>query len=158
MECATHALLETEIVLFTLLFFKVYQVGALQLKKLECANHACKCCRGALQKIVQEASSYKGSGGLTLKRRTRLVSAAQCSIGLRSKDPDRKKTVKLLERDLLNGPRHCFGIHDGCSSDFYSAAKQSDLPVVPSTSSGRDATVVGENEDMSDADEQDVQR
>ena len=67
---------------------------------------------------------------------------------MRSKDPDRKKTVKLLERDLLNGPRHCFGIHDGCSADFYSAAKQSDLPVVPSTSSGSDATVVGENEDM----------
>ena len=93
------------------------------IKKLECANHACKCYRGALEKIVQENSSYKGNGGLTLKMRKRLVSAARCAIRMRSKDADRKKAVKLLERDLLNGPRHCFGIHDGCSSDFCSAAK-----------------------------------
>ena len=125
------------------------------IKKLECANHACKCYRGALEKIVQENSSYNGSGGLTLKMRKRLVSAARCAIRMRSKDPDRKKAVKLLERDLLNGPRHCFGIHDGCSSDFCSAAKQPDLHVVPSTSSGSDTTVVSENEDMCDADDQD---
>ena len=104
---------------------------------------------------MQENSSYKGNGGLTLKMRKRLVSAARCAIRMRSKDPNRKKAVKLLERDLLNGPRHCFGIHDGCSSDFCSAAKQPDLHVVPSTSSGSDATVVSENEDMCDADDPD---
>ena len=73
------------------------------IKKLEYANHACKCYRGAQEKTVQENSSYKGSGGLKLKMRKRLVSAARCAIRMRSKDPDRKKAVKLLERDLLNG-------------------------------------------------------
>ena len=123
--------------------------------KLEFANHASKCYRGAPEKIVQENSSYKGSGGLKLKMRKRLVSAARCAIRMKSKDPDQKKAVKLLERDLLNGPRHCCGIHDGCSSDFCSAAKQPDLHVVPSTSSGSDTAVVSENEDMCDADDQD---
>ena len=32
------------------------------IKKLECANHACKCYRGALEKLVQENTSYKGNG------------------------------------------------------------------------------------------------
>lgn len=39
------------------------------IKKLECANHACKCYRGGLEKLVQENSSYKGSGGLTERMR-----------------------------------------------------------------------------------------
>ena len=34
------------------------------IKKLECANHAC---RGALERLVQDNPSYKGNGGLTLK-------------------------------------------------------------------------------------------
>lgn len=37
------------------------------IKKLECANHACKCYRGGLEKLVQENPSYKGKGGLTEK-------------------------------------------------------------------------------------------
>ena len=94
------------------------------IKKLECANHACKCYRGALEKLVQENSSYKGNGGLTEKMRKRLVSAARCAIRMRSKEPDRKKAVRLLEKDLINGPNHCFGVHDACSSDFCSTAKE----------------------------------
>ncbi len=46
------------------------------IKKLECANHACKCYRGALERLVQENPSYKGSGGLTQRMRKRLVSTA----------------------------------------------------------------------------------
>ena len=74
------------------------------IRKLECANHACKCYRGALEKLVQENSSYKGSGGLTMKMRKRLVSAARCAIRMRSKEPDRKKAVKCStakEREQL---------------------------------------------------------
>ena len=44
------------------------------IKKLECANHACKCYRGGLEKLVQENPSYKGKGGLTEKMRRRLTS------------------------------------------------------------------------------------
>ncbi len=35
--------------------------------KLECAKHACKCYHGALECLVQENPSYKGSGRLTQK-------------------------------------------------------------------------------------------
>ena len=37
------------------------------IKKLECANHCCKCYRGALEKLVQDNPSYKGNGGLSIK-------------------------------------------------------------------------------------------
>ncbi len=85
------------------------------IKKLECANHACKCYRGALERLVQDNPSYKGTGGLTLKTRKRLVSAARAAIRMRS---DPKKALISLKRDLQNGPRHCFGFHDDCSPDF----------------------------------------
>ncbi len=39
------------------------------IRKLECANHACKCCCGAFERPVQENPSYKGSGRLTQKMR-----------------------------------------------------------------------------------------
>ena len=86
--------------------------------KMECANHACKCYRSSLEALVQNKPHYKGKGGLTLKMRKRLTSAARCAIKMRSKEVDRRKGVKLLEQDLRNGPYHCFGIHDRCSSDF----------------------------------------
>ena len=93
--------------------------------KLECANHACKCYRGALERLVQDNSSYKGAGKLTKKMRQRLVSAARCAIKMRSKDTNRKQAIKSLERDLLNGPYHCFGQHDRCSPDFCSTVRHS---------------------------------
>ena len=40
-------------------------------RKVECANHVCKCYRSALEKLVKTNSSYKGSGGLTAKMRKR---------------------------------------------------------------------------------------
>ena len=95
-----------------------------EIKKLECANHACKCYRGGLERVVQENPHYKGAGRLTEKMRQRLVSAARCAIKMRSKEPDRKKAIKLLERDLINGPLHCFGQHDQCSPDFCSTAQE----------------------------------
>ena len=55
------------------------------IRKLECANHSCKCYRGSLEKLVQENPSYKGCGGLTEKMRRRLVSAARCAIKMRSR-------------------------------------------------------------------------
>lgn len=88
------------------------------IKKLECANHACKCYRSSLEQLVQMNPSYKGKGGLTLQMRKKLTSAARCAIKMRSREDDRRKGVKLLEKDLRNGPYHCFGIHNGCSTDF----------------------------------------
>ena len=34
------------------------------------------------------------------------------------------KAVKLLERDLQNGPNDCFGHHERCSPDFCLSAKE----------------------------------
>ncbi len=93
------------------------------IRKMECANHVCKCYRSSLEKLVSENPRYKGSGGLTEKMRRRLVSAARCAIKMRSKEPDRKNGVKLLKKDLQNGPNHCFGNHQRCSPDFCSTAK-----------------------------------
>ena len=51
--------------------------GWVQAIKLECANHACKCYRSALERLVQDnPSSYKVSGGLPQRMRKRLVMAA----------------------------------------------------------------------------------
>ncbi len=93
------------------------------IKKVECANHICKCYRSALEKLVSENPAYKGSGGLTEKMTRRLVSAARYAIKMRSKEPDRRLGVKLLRADLKNGPNHCFGNHQLCNPDFCSSAK-----------------------------------
>ncbi len=87
------------------------------IQKLECANRICKCYRGVLEQLVKDKPSYKGIGGLTLKMRKRLISAARCAIKMRSKESDRVKTLSLLKKDLINGPRHCFGIHTHCSPE-----------------------------------------
>ena len=55
------------------------------IKKIECANHACKCYRSSLEKLAQENPAYKGKGGLTLKMRKRLTSAARSAIRMRSR-------------------------------------------------------------------------
>ena len=94
------------------------------IEKLECANHACKCYRGSLEKIVQDNPHYKGKGGLTTKMRQRLTSAARCAIKMRSRETDRSQTVKKLQADLRNGLHHCFGMHDNCSADFCATVRE----------------------------------
>ena len=94
------------------------------IRKIECANHACKCYRAGLEKLVQANPHYKGKGGLTQRMRRRLTSAARCAIKMRSQEADTRQAVKSLERDLINGPRHCFGYHDNCSPDFCSTARE----------------------------------
>lgn len=39
------------------------------IKKIERANHACKCYRASLEKLVAENPSYRAKGGLTQKMR-----------------------------------------------------------------------------------------
>ena len=96
---------------------------ALASSKAECANHACKCYRSSLEKLAADNRSYKCKGGLTEKMRKRLTSAARCAVKMRSQEPDKNEAARLLERDLLNGPLHCFGYHDKCSADFCSTAR-----------------------------------
>ena len=119
------------------------------IKKLECANHACKCYRSALEKLVSEKPQYKGRGGLTQRMRQRLTSAARCAIKMRSREPNVAKAVKLLEKDLQNGPYHCFGQHTNCSPDFCQVAKERDQVTISNTSDSA-TTTGGQQEDSSE--------
>lgn len=88
------------------------------IEKLECANHAIKCYRGSLERLVEEKPRYKGRGRLTEAMRKRLTKAARCAIKMRSTLNDKREAAKLLREDLRNGPFHCFGDHSHCSTDF----------------------------------------
>ena len=120
-----------------------------RIKKLECANHACKCYRSALEKIVSTNPALKGKGGLTLKMRQRLTSAARCAIKMRSKEPDRKKAVKLLEQDLKNGPYHCFGHHENCSPDFCTTVRNVNTAQSHCNTAHNQQEQIGSNEELS---------
>ncbi len=61
----------------------------------------------------------------------KLVSAARCAIRMRSMESDHQIALKALKRDLLNGPRHCFGIHTDCSADFCTTVKASQQSASP---------------------------
>ena len=93
-------------------------------KKVECANHATKCYRAALEKLAQGNPSYREKGKLTESMRKRLTKAARCAIRMRSSEPDRRRAVRLLQEDLRNGPLHCFGIHSSCSTNFCQVAQR----------------------------------
>ena len=85
--------------------------------KSECANHACKCLRSNLEKLVEENPSYKGKGNLTKNTRIRLASAVRCAIRMRTQLENKKEAVKLLEKDIRNSIFHILGHHQNCS-DF----------------------------------------
>ena len=93
------------------------------IKKLECANHSCKCYRSSLEKLASDNPNYRGKGGLTQKMRKRLTCAARCAIKMRSQGSDRAQQIKKLEKDLINGPLHCFGYHAKCSPEFCRTAQ-----------------------------------
>ncbi len=90
-----------------------------RVEKLECANHACKCLRGNLEKLVADSPKFKGKGKLTKQVRIRLTAGVRCAIRMRGKMADscRSKAIKLLERDIRNSIYHVLGDHQNCS-DF----------------------------------------
>ncbi len=95
------------------------------IRKAECAKHAVKCYRGALERLVMEKPHYKGRGKLTTAMRKRLTTAARCAINLRSAESDANRATELLRQDLRNGPLHCFGIHSYCSTDYCKVVRSS---------------------------------
>ena len=42
---------------------------------------------------------------------------------MRSQEENCKEAIKKLQSDLQNGPYHCFGIHENCSTDFCSSTR-----------------------------------
>ena len=91
--------------------------------KSECANHATKCLRSNLEKLVDEKPEYKGKGNLTKSTRIRLVSAVRCAIRMRSKEENKKEATKRLEKDIRNSIYHILGNHQNCS-DFCKAKQK----------------------------------
>lgn len=87
-------------------------------KKLECANHACKCLRGHLENLVEEKPNFKGKGKLTKRNRLRIAMGVRAAIKMRSKEKDREKGITELKKDIRNCGRHVLGLHEKCSTDF----------------------------------------
>ena len=86
--------------------------------KVECANHAVKCYRSRLEKIIQDFPKYKGRGKLTQRAMKRLTTGVRCAIKMHSKTGD----VGQLRKDLRNGPSHVFNDHTNCSASFCKVA------------------------------------
>jgi hypothetical protein len=92
-------------------------------QKVECANHACKCFRSNLEKLVLEKPHLKGKNKLTKVIRVRLTTAVRCAIRMRSKEKDRGKATNQLKHDIMNSVHHIYGHHDKCSTDFCKVAQ-----------------------------------
>ncbi len=89
--------------------------------KIECANHACKCLRSSLEKLVEENPHYKGKHGLSKVRMVKISAGVRCAIRMRNKEIEKigkVKAIAKLKRDIQNAPWHVFGHHTNCSKDF----------------------------------------
>ena len=100
------------------------------IKKLECANHAVKCFRTCMEKLVTEKSTYKGRGKLTEKMQKKLTKSAQSAILMQSQEEDQQQAIHKLQEDLMNLPLHCFGYHANCSPDFCKTAQQHNMAML----------------------------
>ncbi len=91
--------------------------------KDECANHATKCLRSNLEKLVEEYPEFKGKGMLTKTKRIQISTGARCAIKMRAnqlkkKELEERKAVESLRHDINNIGFHSFGCHENCSKDF----------------------------------------
>ena len=98
------------------------------IQKQECSNHAVKCFRSSLEKLVKDKPQYKGRGKLTEQMRKRLASSIRCAIINRSKMTDKKIAARLLQKDILNCALHCFGSHLNCSDEYCKVVKNLKSP------------------------------
>ena len=82
--------------------------------KVECANHAVKCYRNRLKVLCNDKPDYRCKHRLSQAMMKQITHGARCAIRMHSATGD----VAALRRDLRNGPRHYFGLHDNCNSAF----------------------------------------
>ncbi len=52
------------------------------------------------------------------------MSSARAAIRMRSQESYVKMALAALKHDLQNGPLHCFGMHQYCSTDFCKTAQE----------------------------------
>ena len=83
-------------------------------RKIECANHACKAYRSRLEKLAKDHPEFRGKGGLTKRVIQRLTIGARIAIRMHSQTGN----VQQLRHDLRNGPNHVLGDHTKCNSAF----------------------------------------
>ena len=76
-------------------------------RKIECANHACKAYRSRLEALAKDNPEYRGKGGLTKKAIQRLTVGARIAITKHSVT----NNISQLRHDLRNGPSHVFEGH-----------------------------------------------
>ena len=60
------------------------------------------------------------------------------------RESDKRKAAKLLEKDLINSPFHCFGQHSKCSPDFCKTA-QSKVTTNPAASPPTTSSAISSN-------------
>ena len=82
--------------------------------KVECANHAIKFYRNRMEDLCKQNTDYKGRDALTTNMMRRITHGARSAIRTHSATQD----VNALRHDLRNEPRHCFGDHSKCVSEF----------------------------------------
>ncbi|VDI57174.1 Hypothetical predicted protein [Mytilus galloprovincialis] len=100
--------------------------------KIECSNHACKCLRSNLEKLVNDNPNYKGQNKLTKTTRVNIVSAVRCAIRMRSKESNRSAAIKLLAHDIRNSVHHIFGNHKNCSNFCKANEKRNETSIASS--------------------------
>ncbi|CAG2237024.1 unnamed protein product [Mytilus edulis] len=100
--------------------------------KMECSNHACKCLRSNLEKLVNDNPNYKGQNKRTKTTRVKIVSAVRCAIRMRSKESNRSAAIKLLAHDIRNSVHHIFGNHKNCSNFCKANEKRNETSIASS--------------------------
>ena len=120
--------------------------------KIECANHACKCCRSRLVSLAKDHPEFRGKGSLTKRAIQRLTVGARIAIRMHSKT----KNVSQLRHDLRNGPNHVFGDHAHYNPAFCKTAvnRDSDLPDSDSDSDHDSSTYDKDSHDQQPLTEQ----
>jgi hypothetical protein len=93
-------------------------VWGCEVQKAECANHATKCLRTNLERLVDDNPSYKGKGLLSKAVRIRLVNSVRSAICMRSKEPNKAAAAVKLRHGICNSIAHIFDDHSHCASDF----------------------------------------
>ncbi len=74
-----------------------------EITKIECANHACKCLRSNLEKLVENKPQYKGKGRLSKAKIVKITSGCRCAIRMRSHEIatiGRRAAVEKLKKDI----------------------------------------------------------
>ncbi|XP_035215218.1 uncharacterized protein LOC118188816 isoform X2 [Stegodyphus dumicola] len=92
--------------------------------KVECANHAVRRYRRALEKLQQNTARFPGAKGIAARKLLKikmplLVRGARVAIkahALPSHYQHTQEAIDALVSDLRNGPHHIFGKHDACSA------------------------------------------